>query len=221
MIFTEGYPKDNGAEDNCDSMRLAGLCKTFSYQIPTDLSSYMQLSGPVRCPVKFHPKDFCQNPKTTTRDQMVCWVSGLAKDPTTIDLRKSLLKQLQNNNWRFPNTEKDAPGTTKNFPDGPDWASPSVRNHFRIAAESKPTEAGKSWLWLDVYWSCKVSPWAEPNQLIAMMKIAGDKYIQYWKANHPDWKKCIMQYWFDERPGMYNRGEKEFGLHMISVLEPI
>lgn len=214
MRFIQGkYPVDQNSTDAMDSARLVGMMAVFKYGNYQHIGDYFVEDTIVRCPVKMHDGCYADNKNNITRDQEICLRAGLFLSGILLHEPRKFEDRLFCKGF-----EKDKPGGKKKIPD---IFMPSHKNHFRLCAHKAPNRIGYLWLWQDVLYACKVDPWHEPNQLICMMMIAGPEYIRYWKANHPDWRKCIMQYWFDERLGKYNRGEKHFAEHIISVLEKI
>lgn len=211
MIFVNNYPRDTGASDMMDSARLAGLMALFNHPMAYKemLEGYELGDGMIaRCPVAEHEGDWCENPFNATRDQVICLAAGLYK-LGMFEQTNRILRAHEARGWRAQNVEYDKPGSSKKFPNGADWLSPSHRNHLRLCAGQKPTHTGSAWLWQDIVYGCYVDPWHEPNQLISMMVVAGPKYVQWWKAHHPDWKKSLQLYWDGWR------GEKAFCELMI------
>ncbi len=81
------------------------------------------------------------NPKNCTRDQLIpfvagCWVSG------NTAIARRLLIAHEARNWVCQNTERDYPGTTKIFPDMPDFLAPDAQQHLRICAGEMPGTQG-------------------------------------------------------------------------------
>jgi hypothetical protein len=219
MIFVNGYPRDPGATDMMDSARLIGMLALFNHPTADTrlISQYVLPFGEVvRCPMREHETDWSENGDNCTRDQIICLTAGLyAKD--LIGLTLNIHNKAERSNWRSQNIDADKPGSRKKFPDGPDWYSPAHRNHLRICADKKPSLTGKAWLWADISYACYVDPWHEPNQLICMMVVAGPKYVQWWKAHHPDWKRSLRKYWCEE-DGAW-RGQKVVCDYFIAALE--
>ena len=187
MIFYEGYPRDHGATDMMDSSRLAGmmaLCEWPGFKMP----NYFLNDQVVRCPVSDIEGDQCRVHLNISRDQLVPLVAGYAYQNIPISL-----------NFRF-------------FTPNGDFLSPSQRDHFRRCQGRKSTWLGRLWLRLDILFSAYVMPLAEPNQLIAMLIIAGPEYVQMWTRHNEQWQESIRKYWSGWR------GESELAERLIRYL---
>lgn len=215
MIFDlYGLPKDNGATDYMDSARLAGLVELFGSD-HIDLMAYIRYDDEGRLVAMRHPREMPSNNwKNFTRDQLMCLAAGLKKQNREGTVRK-LYYEAVRRGYRAQNTEADYPGTLKKFPNGADLLTPSHMNHLRICSGEKPTLLGRLWLTIDILFNGYISPKTEPNQLICMCVVAGEKYVRLWKKVNPYWKGAIIDYWCGWR------GEKELALRMIESLEKI
>lgn len=204
MIFDQyGLPKDNGATDYMDSARLAGLMSVFQQPNTPDLKNYMRFNYlnnqyvGVRHPFEGDKLGEMpsNNPNNFTRDQLVCLAAGMyfQKHSTFVLI---LLEEAKKRGWRAQNTEADYPGTTKKFPNGPDWLSPSVRNHLRRCALQKPTWFGNLWLKMDIIFNGLFSSVdSEQNQLMCMCLVAGRGYVDMYKRWNKKWDLQTEIYW--------------------------
>jgi hypothetical protein len=180
-----------------DSARLAGLLGLFdSNKVNKDLLSMYVINRheAVRAPFDDSSGLYPNNPNNFTRDQLLCLVAGL-HHKGCIEACQGLLRAAIARGNRAQNTEKDAPGTAKTFPDGPDWLTPSNMNHLRICAGEQPGLLGKLWLIAEVFISSKLAPAAEPNQLIAMCVVAGASYVKLLKNSNPKLRDAVEAYW--------------------------
>lgn len=134
-----------------------------------------------------HPKEIIYN---FSRDQAVCLIAGLS-----VQGKNEMVK--------------------RNLIDGKDVMSPSVLGHIRRCQGKKALFFQDWWLWVDVLWSCKVTPMGEPNQLLCILMLADKKFLKFWLKNNKSWKESIVEYWSGWR------GEKEFAEHMIKTLEAV
>jgi hypothetical protein len=51
------------------------------------------------------------------------------------------------------------------------------------------------WLLFDIYWSTKVKPTVESNQIVAMCSVAGKWALRLYVKMHPDFKTPLYNYW--------------------------
>ena len=168
----------------------------------------------------FMRRDYVQMPwawpMNSTRDQLIPYVSGCAFAGKGSIVRR-LLDAHKARGWRCQNVDADAPGTTKKFPDGPDWLAPDHRMHLKLCADGtyKPSIAEILWLRASILWSCKVKPLHELNQIICQCIIAGPVYLRMLCKLHPDWKKNIREYW----GGYPFRDQNEIGEMIIAKVD--
>ena len=205
MRYVDGLPCDNGSTDAMDSARLAGLLVLFNYPgfDKNLLRKYVQYNEEEGQWVAVrHPFEYpANNYKNFTRDQLVPLVSGL-KQAAPVLAERLLTAAITRGN-RAQNTEYDVPGSTKAFPNGTDWLSPSVMNHLRLCAGTKPTLFGKLWLIGDILFNAFITHLSEPNVLICMCYVAGPFYIKLLKRlnasersdNASSLDKAITDYW--------------------------
>ncbi len=100
-------------------------------------------------------------------------------------------------------------------PTNGDWISPSHKDHLRRCARLPDTWLGRQWLKLDILFHAKVTPLAEPNQLIAMLIIAGPEWVKRWTDANQYWRTSIANYWCTWR------GEGGLADDLITKIEAI
>lgn len=216
MIFDScGLPRDTGATDFMDSASRAGLMALFDAGFdPSGLCMYLDHEPLIGFVGRRHPFEVpSNNYKNFTRDQLVCLAAGLWKGGGRYV--PHLYENAVKSGNRAQNTEKDVVGSTKKFPDGADWLSPSVMNHLRLCSGLKPTVLGTAWLIMDIVYHSLFTPLREPNQLICMCVVAGPKYVKLFKKLNSKWKQGITDYWSGWR------GEPLFAQIMIDRLTKI
>lgn len=191
FIDSFGLPRDNGATDMMDSARLAGLMAIVNHPLAPDLRRYLVGEEAVRHPYEY----FSNNPKNFTRDQLICLAAGLHVQGH-INSCKMLYNKAYYRGWFAQNTEYDAPGSIKRFPNGPDWLSPSNRMVLAKCAK-KPGLfiLGRLWLTADIVFNALFTPRREPNQLISQLVVAGPRWIKFYKKVTPEWRYAITDYW--------------------------
>lgn len=175
-----GLPKDVGASDFLDSARLAGMLSLVDPQNLIDLSLYTNGISYVR-----HPNADPFDPPMS-RDQAVPLLAGMWAKKQSI---------MVDPNYQPPNK---------------DYISPSVRGHFNRCAGKGSNVIEDLWLVADILWSAYVRPLDEPNQLIAMLIVAGPWYLKLWTMLNKQWEKSILDYWSEndgawrQEPGLAN-----------------
>ncbi len=192
MLFDSfGLPKDVGATDKMDSCRLAGLMAIINHLQAPNLSKYIIYNNlGVR-----HPYEYpSNNPNNFTRDQLLCLVAGLYKQGN-INLCKKLCAAAKSRGWKAQNTEYDVQGSIKEFPNGPDWLSPSHRMILNICAGNKGNLLGYIWLFMDIIFNAVFTPMRESNQLLAVLSVVSPKWLKFYKFVTPKWKLSIRDYW--------------------------
>ncbi len=191
MIFdSQGLPKDSGASDYMDSARLAGLMACFGHPKAPDMRKYLINGEGVRHPVEF-PSN---NPNNFTRDQLMCLAAGLKAQGREAEV-KVLYDAAVSRFYRAQNSEADVPGSTKQFPNGADFLTPSNMNHLRICAGMSPSWLGKMWLMIDIAANGLFFSKEEPNQLMAMCASAGSFYVKALRLANRKLDKSITDYW--------------------------
>jgi hypothetical protein len=86
--------------------------------------------------------------------------------------------------------------------DGKDLMPFSVRGLVRIAHGKKPRFYQSWWLTAEIYWHSYLQPLDEPNQIIALCSVYGDKYLKLWTKHNKFWEWSITFYF-----GGYSRDE--------------
>lgn len=220
MIFnSNGFPKPNGATDYMDSAHIAGLMAFVGHEKMNldTLQKYAGLRGrdflAVRCPQDY--SGLCPaNPYNFTRDQLICLVAGY--HAYCRDLKCSmLLDEVKERGHRAQNTEKDIPGSTKKFPDGPDILDPSHIGYMKICAGLEANWFERLWMLARIKISSKFFPLKEPNNIIVMSIVYG--YADILKKSNPHIFQAIKNYWC-ENEGAW-RGEPELAEMLIKKLE--
>lgn len=184
-----GLPKDVGATDFLDSARLAGMLSLVDRDNAIDLSLYTNGISYVR-----HPGANPFDPPMS-RDQAVPLFAGMWAKKQSI---------MVDPNYQPPNK---------------DYISPSVRGHFNRCAGKGSNVIEDLWLVADILWSAYIRPLAEPNQLIAMLIVAGPIYLKLWTMLNQQWQKSILDYWA-ENDGAW-RQEPELANAMIKTIKSI
>ncbi len=186
MIFDDyGLPKPTGASDFQDSAALAGIMVTFNWPFEVRLFRYVT-DNTLFSPAKYvrHPHEIKYD---FSRDQAICLVAGLSKQvPELVDAE---------------------------FITGKDFLSPSVRGHIERCKGGKATWFQDLWFWCDLWFSAKVKPMEELNQLFCMMMVANPKFIRWYCQNNPRWERALIDYWCGWR------NEPELTNHMITEID--
>lgn len=202
MKFYNGFPREQGSTDFCDSARMAGILSLLEFNdfvMPNYLDKYNNVVRSNQSNIFF---DKCFNPTTTSRDQIIPLVAGLHKQNMN-GITMIIKEWLKERKWICPNG---------------DILTASQKNHIMICANYEPSLIGNLWLWLDVLYSCFIDPLAEPNQLICLMKVHPNKaYLKFWCKWNKQWRNSILNYW-SENEGAW-RGEPELAELMIKTIE--
>jgi hypothetical protein len=172
MIFINGYPKVTNASDLEDSSHLAGILAIFEHPEAVDCGKYVFAEEP-KAIYKRHPDSIYD----FSRDQFICVAAGLIKQG-----------HLEYVNLDYVN--------------GIDIMPPSVRGLVRIAHNKKPYWFQSLWLKGEIYWHSYLQPLDEPNQIIALCSVYGDKYLKLWTKHNKFWEWSITFYF-----GGYSRDE--------------
>lgn len=189
MKWVQGYPRDNGATDMCDSARLAGMMAIVDHVDEQYLANYVIGNEAVRCPVG---DAAATNPKNFTRDQLVCLAAGLWKQGRE-PVVEVLYAEAEKRGWHAQNTEADVPGSTKPWWNGADWLSASDRMHLRLCMGQPADVGGLLWLRAEILFNTVFTPMREPNQLICKCLLAN--LLPFYKKVTPKWRDAIKQYW--------------------------
>lgn len=131
----------------------------------------------------------CLNSKYLfSRDQAVCLVAGLSKQGLThlVDSNKI---------------------------NGKDILSPSVIGHIVRCKNLSSNWFQNLWFWGDLWFSAKIKPLEELNQLFCMLMLADEKYIKWYVKANPLWEKAMRDYWYGWR------NEPEFVEHVIKKIK--
>jgi len=99
---------------------------------------------------------------------------------------------------------------------GKDIFSPANKGHLQRCSGRKSTWLQNLWLKAEILFHAKFTPLAEPNQLIAMMMVAGPEYLKLWTQKNYQWQRSIRKYWYSEDGNW--RNERDFAEHMITVI---
>lgn len=218
MIFNEnGFPKPNGATDWMDSAHYCGMlyfvehpeAKKKAYKI----LDYVYGKELLRCPEDY--SGLCPaNPNNCTRDQFIVYLAGINQFKFR-EIAKFLLEAAKARDYRAQNTEKDIPGSTKKFPDGPDILDPSHIGYMKICAGLKANWFERLWMLAKIKIMSRISPMSEPNNIVVMSIVYG--YANILKKSNPQIFQAIKNYWC-ENEGAW-RGEPELAEMLIKKLE--
>lgn len=187
MIWDGKIFKIQGASDFEDSSMFNGLLVLFDFA-RVDLSYFIKRSS-------FSEKfSYVRHPYGTkysfSRDQYLCLAAGMAKS----------MPENINNNWV----------------NGKDLLSPANRGYLQKCKGGTISRLQSLWLKAEILFHAKCTPLSEPNQLIAMMMVAGPEYLKLWTRSNPQWQRSIKKYWYEE-DGSW-RNEKDFAEHMIKTI---
>ena len=186
MKFDGRIYKIEGASDLEDSSMFCGLISLFEYK-KVDLL-YFIVFGTGWSNYVRHP----YGPKYSfSRDQYLCLSAGLCKQH---------LYSYVNEEWIS----------------GKDLLSPANHGHTKRCQGLKANWFQNLWLKAEILFHAYVKPIDEPNQLIAMMIVAGDDYLKLWTKHNKQWERSLRKYWYQE-DGAW-RNEPEFCEHMISEI---
>jgi len=128
-----------------------------------------------------------------SRDQFLCLSAGLSK--------------------KFPQCVRE------DWITGRDLLSPANKGHTLRCRGLKASWLQDLWLKAEILFHAKFTPLAEPNQLIAMMMIAGPEYLKLWTSHNKEWQRSIRKYWSEE-DGAW-RNEPELAEAMIKKISNI
>lgn len=192
QIDSLGLPKVNGASDKQDSSHFAGMLTLFDFapeqwKPVQKLHQYLIVRPTGE---KYYTRHPAEQIYDFSRDQTIPLISGY---------------------WRI----KDYAFVNQKYVTGRDIFTPDVKGHIKRCQNREANWFENLWLKTAILAHAKFTPLNEPNNIICMSMIAGDKYVQMWKNHNSQWKQSIRNYW-----GGW-RGEDAFGEHMISVLEKI
>lgn len=215
MIFENGFPRVQVADDMADSPVLNFWLCVLKDDRATDPVRYYTDKGPVRYP--FGKSLLESNPRCFSRDQLIMLTAS-----EYFYHGKSLWKPK----WFAPNTMSDT-GKWK-LPDP--MFLPHQMNHQKMCALQTPSDQGLAWLLKDIQYNAEHTPLREPNQLLAMClvstQVTGINYVKLYCELIPQWREAIKLYWNDDRPNpnpekpiYYNRGEPELTKAIVKYIE--
>lgn len=201
-VFIKGFPRCTNADDMADSPVIAAWLSLLNHPDRIDMRRYIVADGkPVRYPSGASILE--TSPRCFSRDQFVMLEAGLFAQETN----------LYYDGYFAPNDMDEVTCKWKM----PDFLSPSVRNHFKLCSGRAGSWLGYKFLELDIYFASKVDH--EHNQLQAMCIVAGPKYVKKYVDRNPNWRQAVTEYWADEAPGAYNRGEPGLSQIIITKIE--
>lgn len=182
-----GLPVEDNASDKQDSARLAGLCVLFGFK-DVDLRKYLISEPSGRAIYVRHPKEKIYD---FSRDQAICLIAGYA---TSMAYHHYI---------------------SKFYIQGKDFISPSVEGHIRRCMDLKASLWQDLWLKADMWSHAKFTPLSESNQILAMCKVAGPKWLKTYCKWNPKWRESLEIYWVTSRA----KPEIEFCAHIIKNIE--
>jgi hypothetical protein len=210
MRIVDGLPVDSGASDAMDSARLAGVMSTFDYPgFNKKLClKYIIPSGRSLVAVR-HPTEVpANNPDRFSRDQLMCLISGLYFAGL-----ENIVRVLYVNcvlaKHRAQNHIEDN-GSEKKW--GADLLDSAAMDNLRRCSKIQSTALGRANLVIDILYASFIDPKTETNQLLCMCKVAGPKWVRFFRFCHRSLKKNIRTYWSEWR------GEKDLAEHIIRVV---
>jgi hypothetical protein len=166
--------------DSANRTGIMALCGSAIDQLNVNL--FFNSKGLVRHP---HQTGW-DDPTKTSRDQLVSYAAGVYASKNT-----SQAESLQRfySGWRI----------------NKDILAPDVRGHLKRCAGMKTSFMENMFLVISIFWSTKVCPKAEQNQIISMVIVAGGSYLEMYKKYHPDIKKSLIDYWsgWRDQPDIY------------------
>lgn len=126
-----------------------------------------------------HPSDpKWKDPKLTSRDQLVAYITALYF-AGKIALAKILAERYY---WHI----------------NKDIFAPDLMWHKQVCAGNPHTWwrfIGQPWLCISIFWSTKIKPDHELNQILCQCLVAGKPFVTMLTVLHPDWKKNLREYW--------------------------
>lgn len=206
MIFVEGFPRVNNADDLADSPVLNGMMILAGHPDAVSMYRYYTTEGPVRFP--FGTSVLENSPRCFSRDQTILYVAGLKKQYGKSAYAPRLF--AANNMDEVTLKEKQA-----------DMFSPSAYSHLSRCFKGAPSFLGNFFLKLDCIYNGLFTPLREQNQLQAMVLTAGPEYVRFYCKNNPSWREATIYYWSDKRPNQYDRGEFELARMIIQKIEDV
>lgn len=196
-IYNPEHPGDGG--DSCN--RTAFMSIGGSEKDTNLLWSFIRFYRGSMVIVR-HPSQVpWDNPLNATRDQLVPFMAALKLQGSDLAIiaNRALLKAARRRKWKAQNIEADHPGTKKKWPNGADYLDPGVRYFMHLCANEPMTRLQKIlgiiFIYLSIFWSSKIKPDSEQNQLISMLLVLPVKYLRlYMRLNHV-WEQNVFKYW--------------------------
>jgi hypothetical protein len=200
-VYTD--PTNEAYYDGGDSISRTGIMALCGSKLDSTIMEmdYRTTNGEiVRHPYDKDPrwKDY----KETSRDQLVCAVVGMNKEAAE--------KVRKRHNLMFINK---------------DFLAPDVMLHLALCADHWSKHLwgiiGYPWLMLSIFWSTKIKPDHELNQIFCQCVIAGPKYLQKLINMHPNWRINLEDYWgkYPNTSHGYWRAQPEIAEAMIKFAE--
>lgn len=194
------YPAQADGGDSASRTGIMALCG--SYVDKQLLSKFITNDWKL---VRHPTQDKWNNPKLTSRDQLICWAAGLHNDTTQwLTIREY----------------------SKKFFINKDVLPPDVRLFLHLISNKRPSSALKFWgnlfLAAHVYYNTKIKPDTEQNQLICMLLALAkvdaryDKLLRKYIAQHKTLGTNLLQYW----GGTPWRDQVEIFHAMMTALAP-
>lgn len=124
--------------------------------------------------IQVFPWQYMRHPKERiydfSRDQAICFFAGLyaSNVPGLVDIR----------------------GVT-----GKDFWSPAAMGHVARCQGRKATWFQDLWFWAELWFSAKVKPLEELNQIFCQLMIADPKFIKWYCKANPVWQSAVTDYW--------------------------
>lgn len=211
-IIVQHRPNDLTYMDGGDSARAVGMMAMSGSAQDKFLINHFETFAGLLCR---HPyQDIYKNTNNFTRDQLLQAMAGI-NEANHVDLAKRIFWSHVKRGFLCQNTH-----TIEDVKKS--WWDRDILTPSHIGTLLKPAKIYWlywmlplcwAWLVLDVAWSTNVKPNDESNQIIAMCSVAGDWALKLYCANHPNWKKPIIEYWSRWRD------QKEIGDAIVGYIE--
>lgn len=211
MVFDElGLPKITGAGDLQDSVHLAGLVVGSAYKPEVDMHRYIVLAG------ESVPWYKTENNALVRLGNYTFFADTLVRHPLQYIYDTSRDQTLAA--WWGFYKQGLYHLVGRKFVNGRDVFDFAARGH-ELRCQNKAKEV--RWyhnlnLILAILWHAIPQSTSEPCQLIAMMDMAGPKYMKLWTAVNRRWKNSIKRY-FCAEDGAW-RQEPEFAEYLIGYV---
>jgi hypothetical protein len=215
MKWIDDLPVDTGASDCADSSRLAGMMALANHPEAVDCALYLVgVKDTGFLQARRHTTDthnLANDPRTFSRDQLLCLAAGLAKQNKLMALQDLYYAAVKRGNVAQNDLQDD--GSLK--PYGADWIAPHMMGAMAVASAIKPKLSLYEDIWLRAHikFDKHFNSMGELNQLLAVCFMAGPKYVVLFRTSLPFYKDAIRAYW-----GGW-RGEPELGEMIIAAVE--